>query len=72
MVILVDRGYRDAATEAILAERGVQLLRPGFKGEAPRPGQGLLRQRIESVNQTLQGQLGVEHHLAAATAPPWP
>jgi hypothetical protein len=65
VVILVDKGYRDAETEAILAERGVQLLRPAFKGEAPRPGQGLLRplrQRIESVNQTLKGQLDLEHH----------
>lgn len=40
-VLLVDKGYRDAATEAILAERGVRLLRPAFKGEAPRPGQGV-------------------------------
>jgi hypothetical protein len=65
VVILIDKGYRDAETEAILAERGVQLLRPAFKGEAPRPGQGLLRplrQRIESVNQTLKGQLDLEHH----------
>ena len=65
VVLLVDKGYRDAATEAILAERGVRLLRPAFKGEAPRPGQGLfrpLRQRIESVNQTLKGQLDLERH----------
>jgi Transposase DDE domain len=40
VVLLVDKGYRDAATEAILAEGGVGLLRPAFKGEAPRPGQG--------------------------------
>jgi hypothetical protein len=40
VVLLVDKGYRDAATEALLAERGVRLLRPAFKGEAPRPGQG--------------------------------
>jgi hypothetical protein len=65
VVLLVDKGYRDAPTEAILAERGVRLLRPAFKGEAPRPGQGLfrpLRQRIESVNQTLKGQLDLERH----------
>jgi hypothetical protein len=65
VVILVDKGYRDAATEAILAARGVRLVRPAYKGEAPRPDQGLLRplrQRIESVNQTLKGQLDLERH----------
>jgi Transposase DDE domain len=65
VVLLVDKGYRDAETEAILAARGVTLLRPAYKGEAPRPGQGLLRplrQRIESVNQTFKGQLDLERH----------
>jgi hypothetical protein len=49
VVILVDTGYCDAQTEASLAERGVTLVRPAYRGEAPRPGQGLfrpLRQRI--------------------------
>ena len=48
-----------------MAERGVTVLRPAYTGEAPRPGQGLfrpLRQRIESVNQTLKGQLDLERH----------
>jgi hypothetical protein len=43
----------------------VQLLRPAFKGRGAQPGQGLLRplrQRIESVNQALKGQLDLEHH----------
>jgi hypothetical protein len=65
VVLLVDKGYRDAETEAILAARGVTLLRPAYKGEPPRPGQGLLRplrQRIESVNQTFKGQLDLERH----------
>ena len=65
LVILVDKGYRDAETEAILAVRGVRLLRPACKGEAPRPGQQLfkpLRQLIESVNDTLKGQLDLERH----------
>jgi hypothetical protein len=56
---------RDAQTEARLAERGVTLVRPAYRGEALRPGQGLfrpLRQRIESVNQTLKGQLDLERH----------
>jgi hypothetical protein len=38
---------------------------PAFKGEPPRPGHGLfqpLRQLIESVNDTLKGQLDLERH----------
>jgi Transposase DDE domain len=65
LVILVDKGYRDAETEAILAARGVRLLRPAYNGEPPRPGQRLfkpLRQRIESVNDTLKGQLDLERY----------
>jgi Transposase DDE domain len=65
LVILVDKGYRDAQTEAVLARRGVRLLRPAYRGEAPRPGQALfkpLRQLIESVNDTLKGQLDLERH----------
>jgi hypothetical protein len=64
-ILLVDKGYRDAETEAILAAQGVTLLRPAYKGEAPRPGQrllGPLRQLIESVNDTLKGQLDLERH----------
>jgi DDE family transposase len=65
LVLLVDKGYRDAQTEAILAAQGVTVLRPAYRGEAPRPGHGLfkpLRQLIESVNDTLKGQLDLERH----------
>jgi hypothetical protein len=65
LVLLVDKGDRDAQTEAILAARGMRVLRPAFKPEAPRPGHGLfkpLRQLIESVNDTLKGQLDLERH----------
>ena len=65
LVLLVDKGYRDTQTEAILAAQGVTVLRPAYKGEAPRPGHGLfkpLRQLIESVNDTLKGQLDLERH----------
>jgi hypothetical protein len=65
LVILVDKGYRDTETEALLAAQGVRVLRPAYKREAPRPGQGLfrpLRQLIESVNDTLKGQLDLERH----------
>ena len=65
LVILADKGYRDAQTEAILAAQGVRVLRPAYQREAPRPGQALfkpLRQLIESVNDTLKGQLDLERH----------
>jgi hypothetical protein len=65
LVILVDKGYRDAQTEAILAAQGVRVLRPAYKRKAPRPGQrlfGPLRQLIESVNDILKGQLDLERH----------
>jgi DDE family transposase len=65
VLLVVDKGYRDAATEAWLNDRGVTLIRPAYKGEAPRPGRVLLRairQTIESVNQTLKGQLDLERH----------
>jgi hypothetical protein len=64
-ILVVDKGYRDANTEAWLRERGITMIRPAYKGEAPRPGRALLhtvRQTIESVNDTLKGQLGLEQH----------
>lgn len=65
LILVVDKGYRDAGAEAWLRERGVTLIRPAYKGEAPRPGRALLRavrQTIESVNETFKGQLGLERH----------
>ena len=65
LVVLADKGYRDAETEAVLAARGVVVLRPAYKREAPRPAASLfkaVRQCIESVNDTLKGQLDLERH----------
>jgi hypothetical protein len=64
-LLIVDKGYRDAQTEAVLAARGVRLLRLAFANEPSRPGGRLLstvRQLIESVNDTLKGQLDLERH----------
>jgi len=64
-VVLADKGYRSAELEAFLADHGATLLRPAMRGEEPRPGARLLkplRQVIESVNDTLKGQLDLEHH----------
>jgi hypothetical protein len=45
--------------------RGAEPPRPSFKREKKRKGEGLLksvRQLIESVNDTLKGQLDLEQH----------
>jgi hypothetical protein len=51
--------------EAEIADAGITLLRPTRKGEPPRPGERFfkpLRQIIESVNDTLKGQLDLDRH----------
>jgi hypothetical protein len=65
MILVADKGYRDQATETWLNERGITMVRPAYRNEKPRPGRALLRavrQSIESVNDTLKGQLGLERH----------
>ena len=41
-LLIVDKGYRDTQTEAVLAARGVRPLRPAFANEPSRPGGRLL------------------------------
>jgi len=63
--ILADKGYVSAEFERILNERGVEVVRPARKDERPRRGARQLkslRQIIESVNDTLKGQLSLEDH----------
>ncbi len=63
--IMADKGYTSAEFETFLNERGANLIRPARKSEKPRPGARYLkpfRQIIESVNDTLKGQLDLEHH----------
>ena len=65
LILVVDKGYRDQATEAWLGDRDVTVVRPAYRNEAPRPGRPLLRavrQTIESVNDTFKGQLDLEQH----------
>ncbi|WP_285491686.1 IS982 family transposase [Amycolatopsis taiwanensis] len=65
ILIIADKGFASREFEADLATRGIDLLRPARKREKPRPGQALLkpvRQLIESVNDTLKGQLDLEQH----------
>jgi hypothetical protein len=65
LLLITDKGFASKRFERDLAERGVTLLRPNRKTEKTRPGQALLkavRQLIESVNDTLKGQLDLELH----------
>jgi hypothetical protein len=64
-VLVADKGYASAEFETFLTERGVTLVRPTKTGEAPRPEARFLkplRQIIESINDTLKGQLDLEAH----------
>lgn len=70
-ILIGDKNYYGTAFETDLAGRGITLLRPTRKGETPRPGERFfkpLRQIIESVNDTLKGQLDLERH-GARTIP---
>ena len=65
LTIIADKGYVSAELDRFLAERGVRLLRPSYRSHRPRPGEQLLkpvRQLIESVYDTLKGQLDLELH----------
>ena len=62
---IADKNYYGAMFAADVANSGINLLRPARKGEQPRPGERFfkpLRQIIESVNDTLKGQLDLEAH----------
>ena len=64
-ILIADKGYRSARFEHGLDAVGIALIRPATKGEPARPGRRFLRplrQIIESVNQTLKAQLGLERH----------
>jgi hypothetical protein len=64
-VIIGDKGYYGREFENKLATAGLVLLRPARKGEPDPPGRQYfkpLRQVVESVNDTLKGQLDLERH----------
>ena len=65
LLIIADNGYISGELDRYLAERGVRLIRPSYRNHKPHPGEPLLkavRQLIESVNDTLKGQLDLEQH----------
>jgi hypothetical protein len=65
IVLITDKGFSGKDLEDRLADRGIDLLRPARKKEKQRWGAAVLkkiRQLIESVNDTLKGQLDLEQH----------
>lgn len=65
LLIIADKGYVSRELDNYLTDRGVQPLRPNYRNRTPHPAQHLLkpvRQLIESVNDTLKGQLDLELH----------
>src|SRR3712207_8396446 len=81
LLLIADKGYVSAELDRYLTDHGIGLLRPSYRNRTPHPGQRLLapiRQLIESVHDTLKGQLDLELHggrsLAGVTArvePSW-
>ncbi|GAA2717703.1 IS982 family transposase [Actinoplanes palleronii] len=66
VLLISDKGFASKPFERRLAEdHGIELLRPSRKKEKARYGEPMLkkvRQLIESVNDTLKGQLDLEQH----------
>jgi hypothetical protein len=65
ILLISDKGFASKPFEKQLADLGIELLRPSRKREKARYGEPMLkkvRQLIESVNDTLKGQLDLEEH----------
>ena len=65
LLLITDKGFASKTFEQSLSADGITLLRPSRKTEGRRPGEPMLkkvRQLIESVNDTLKGQLDLEQH----------
>ncbi len=68
-VLLADKGFSGKAFKHLTEQMGLRLLRPDRRDETYTNGNlGGVRQWIESVNQTLKGQLDLEHHGARTPA----
>lgn len=58
-----DKGFAGEQFEALMGELGAIFLRPDSKDEPPRFGKlGSIRQWIESIIDTIRGQLSLERH----------
>jgi hypothetical protein len=65
ILLICDKGFAGRDFETLLGEYGITMLRPSRTEEKTRYGEPMLkkvRQLIESVNDTLKGQLDLEDH----------
>lgn len=65
ILLICDKGFAGRDFETLVGEYGITMLRPSRKDETARYGEPLLkkvRQLIESVNDTLKGQLDLQDH----------
>lgn len=72
--LIGDKNYFGRQFETTLDEAGIDLLRPARKGEPERARSQFfkpLRQVIESINDTLKGQLDLERHGGHTPAGVW-
>jgi len=69
-LVIADKGFAGREFEAAVTELGALLLRPNRTDEPNRPSPpiGRIRQRIESIVNSLKDQLRLEHHLAKTPA----
>ncbi len=65
-LVIADKGFAGADFEQAVAELGALLVRPNRADEPGRPSPpiGRIRQRIESIVNSLKDQLQLERHLA--------
>lgn len=62
-VLVADKGFAGRDFERLVHAQGAILVRPDRTGELPRFGTlGGMRQWVESVFDTIKGQLGLERH----------
>jgi DDE family transposase len=67
--VIADKGFAGDEFEALMRELGAIFLRPDRKDEKPRFGRlGGIRQWVESIIDTIKGQLSLERH-GAITMP---
>jgi Transposase DDE domain len=71
-IIIGDKGFAGAEFEQTVASLDATLIRPDRRDEKPRFGKlGGIRQWIESINDTLKGQLSLEEHGGHIPAGVW-
>jgi hypothetical protein len=69
VILIGDKGFSGTAFETHAATLGITFVRPDRRDETRRHGNlAPIRQRIESIFDTVKGQLSLEHHGGRTTA----